>query len=595
MKEIYTNCSLCSLACPLILKGGERQPIFTGEALLTVEWDTRPDSKFGGSLCARGNGIAGLVSHPKRLNYPFVMGERTRIEAAVKEVAKNLEQVKKEFGAKSIGIILGENLTNEEAATAVEFAERVIGSSNVALFAPDDAQLARGYLEYDMSGVKAPSGGPKGKNEAIFVVGDPFTEHPCVAKDLIKRRNAARGNEFIVVSPEVNHTAWFATMHLRCRPGGEAAVAAGIAKGIVSLSGASVPDEVSRFLGGIDWGDVESIGGVKKEEISNAARKIAEAAAVKTYISNIFARIGAPALTTAFAELATRSCAGEWEFNPQFVQQNTFGIYKELAGTSSGASIENILTDDVKGLIVLGVDLFSSYPAQIVENALRSKKFLATTQQFWNQTAERANVVIPAANLIEKSGTVSIAVDEDLVRKDTVAPPGGAISEGEFLTLVASEMGHELTQTEVSRGEAKRSGTCRGIAEEWKDYCSGMSALASAKTILIPWSEAVHVADGAISRHLHWSDITCPEPELMVSREIAKGLNITDGAMVTVSSAAGEVTLRAQTSGKLEGGVVAATIHFPSVRKLFPWNFDKQRGEVVFAPVSVELKVKEAG
>ncbi|RKZ07336.1 hypothetical protein DRQ05_03255, partial [bacterium] len=174
MKEIYTNCSLCSLACPLILKGGERQPIFTGEALLTVEWDTRPDSKFGGSLCARGNGIAGLVSHPKRLNYPFVMGERTRIEAAVKEVAKNLEQVKKEFGAKSIGIILGENLTNEEAATAVEFAERVIGSSNVALFAPDDAQLARGYLEYDMSGVKAPSGGPKGKNEAIFVVGDPF-------------------------------------------------------------------------------------------------------------------------------------------------------------------------------------------------------------------------------------------------------------------------------------------------------------------------------------------------------------------------------------------------------------------------------------
>jgi hypothetical protein len=47
--------------------------------------------------------------------------------------------------------------------------------------------------------------------------------------------------------------------------------------------------------------------------------------------------------------------------------------------------------------------------------------------------------------------------------------------------------------------------------------------------------------------------------------------------------------LPVEATEKLQGGTVAATIHFPSVRKLFPWKLDERRGEVLLAPVPVNL------
>ncbi|MCK4235895.1 MAG: hypothetical protein KAX38_02170, partial [Candidatus Krumholzibacteria bacterium] len=82
MSEIHGNCSFCSLACPLVIKGGERGPIFGGESVLALEWDASEGSKYGGSLCVRGNAVVEFAGHPKRLNYPFVMGERSVFDAA---------------------------------------------------------------------------------------------------------------------------------------------------------------------------------------------------------------------------------------------------------------------------------------------------------------------------------------------------------------------------------------------------------------------------------------------------------------------------------------------------------------------------------
>ena len=80
MSEIRNNCSICSLACPLILSGGGRSPIFTNESVLKLDWDDSEDSKYGGSLCARGAAMVEFISHPDRPNYPFVLGEIRAIE-----------------------------------------------------------------------------------------------------------------------------------------------------------------------------------------------------------------------------------------------------------------------------------------------------------------------------------------------------------------------------------------------------------------------------------------------------------------------------------------------------------------------------------
>jgi anaerobic selenocysteine-containing dehydrogenase len=588
MREIRCNCSICSLACPLVLRGGERSPVFTGEALLSLDWDTAKDSKYGGSLCARGAALVEFVSHPERLVYPLVLGERTVYDAAVAEAAKGLASVRDASGGDAIGVVLGENLTNEEAALAQRFARDALGTSNIALFAPDDVPLQRAWFEFDLSALKPAGAKPAGEKEVFLLVGDSFTEHPCTAKIVAARKYAKRGNEVIVVSPDRNHTAWFANRHLLCRPGGEAAVAAGLLKAAAEKSGASLTPGLGRLVGGLEWIEVERLGGVGRDAIAGAAGAMLAAAKLHTFVSNIFGRFAAPGLVSLLAEAATRICPGESVFEPQFVQQNSYGIYSVVGGDGAGPLLEKMEGASLKGLLILGVDLFCAFPAPQVEKAVRESAFIAATQLFRGQTAERANVVVPAATLVEKRGTVCPRIGEEIFRERTIDPPGGVVSDERFLIDVAAAMGFSL-----SAGPAKlrtaRSGAGDGIAAEWAAYTGAMRGIHAAETVMIPWSEAVHAADGTISRNLHWSRITCPEPLLMVPPAIAEELHVGDGDRVKVSTEAGETVLAVKRTGTLEGRTVAATIHFPSVRRLFPWKRDERHGEIELAPVPVAI------
>lgn len=589
MSETNNYCSLCSLACPLIFKGGKRGPVFSKDSILSLEWDSREESKYGGSLCARGNAAVEFVSHPKRLNYPLVLGERTTIEAAVKETAKNLASIKAESGAEKIGILIGENLTNEEAALALEFARDVIGTSKVELFAPDDTPVFRMWASCDLSGLSSTAEVPGGSRHVFLFAGDSFTEHPCTAKPVLAAKNSGRGNEIIVISPEMSHTAWFAGRHLQCKPGGEAAVMAGLLKAIAEKSENPLTPELKKLVDGIEWNEIERLGGVQHDLIENAAASMLRAANVETYVSNIFGRFAAPGLVSLLAEAVTAICPGESRFEPQFVQQNTWGIYSVLAAGGTKPLLASLEGNELDALIVLGLDIFSAYPAGPIEKALREKKFTVATQLFFGQTASRANVVIPSASLMEKDGTVSPSFDEDIERKGVIDPPGGVITDGQFLTALAAEMGVELKAGSPVERKKKRGGSGEGVVSEWTDFSNTIRELDASDMILIPWSEAVHVADGSLSRNFHWSQVTCPEPRLYVSKETMDELNLAENDLVKVSTEGGEVTLPVEATSRLKGSTVAATIHFPSVRKLFPWKLDERRGEVLLAPVPVNL------
>lgn len=593
MKELKGNCSLCSLACPLVIAGGERGPIFGPDALHSVDWDRSPGSKFGGSLCARGNAAAELLSHPRRINYPFMLGERTSIAAAVRETARSLADVKAAHGAGSIGVLLGENLTIEEAALAARFARETLGTGNIALFAPDDAPLFRAHLARDFSGVKPAGPKPAGDRVVSLVFGDPFSEHPCTAKEILPGRYGTRGSEVIVVSPETNHTAWFSNRHLRCAPGGEAAVAAGLLKAASERAKAELPAGLKQLLDKADWSEIERLGGVSRDALGAAAQSMLGAAKVSVYVSNIFGRFAAPGLVYSFAEALCGLMPGERAFAAQFVQQNTWGVYSALAASGSGDCIRKLADAELRALLILGLDLFSAYPAAPIEKAMREKRFTVTTQMFWNQTAERANIVIPAASLMEKPGTVSPAFGEDLVRTDAPKPIAGCITDGEFLHMLAREMGSDLSAAAPARRTARAAST-DGLSVEWAEYLAGQKDLGGAEVVLIPWSEAVHAADGAASRNFHWSEITCPDAALMVSEELAGALKIAKGDRVDVSTAGGEIVLAAEVTKRLSGKVAAATIHFPAVRKLFPWRLSAA-GEIALGPTAAKLGRQRPG
>ncbi|MBD3178108.1 MAG: molybdopterin-dependent oxidoreductase [Candidatus Latescibacteria bacterium] len=595
MREIKANCSFCSLACPLIFRGGKRGPVFTGEALLSVDWDKSEESEYEGSLCARGNAAASFVSSPDRLNYPFVLGERTDFEAAVKEAASELSSIREKEGSDSIGILLGGDLTEEEASMAVRFAREVLETDNIMMLAPDDTPLLRGWYQSELSSVKPSGPKPEGNRSATLIVGDTFADHPCTARSVLEDRYGGRGNELIVVSPNVTNTAWFATRHIQCNPGGEAAAAVGLLKAAAEKSGADLPGELGKLVNGAGWNEIERLCGVKSDILIEAAETMLGAARVNTYISNLFGRIGAPALAQAAAEALTGICPGDSQFTTQLVQQNTLGVYSALQGVDRKKMLARLVEGKIKGLIILGLDLMSEYPAPAIEKAIREDTFTLATQIFRSTTAERANVVIPAASLSEKKGTVRPGFDREIVRDEgsIINPPGGVYTDAEVLQALSAAMGRELAGEGSTSAAMRRSGQIEWVSGEWSEYSASMKTLDGADIVLIPLSDPVHVGNGSLSSHFSWSRRTSPEPVLVIPAGLARELGISEGEKAVARTEGGSSSFKVKISDRIREGTVGVYIHYPTARKLFPWKLNSERGELELMPVGVTVSAEE--
>jgi len=595
MREIKANCSFCSLACPLIFKGGVRAPVFTAESLMSVDWDRSEGSEYQGSLCARGNAAASFVSSPERLNYPLVLGERTDFAAAVKEAASELSSIKEKEGSGSIGVLLGGNLTAEEACLAGKFAREVLETEKVMLMAPDDVPLFRGWFQSDLSSIKPAGSKPEGNRKATLIIGDTFADHPCTARSVLEDRYGGRGNDLTVVSPNTTNTAWFATRHLQCNPGGEAAAALGLLKAAAEKSGADLPGALKKLIGDTGWNEIERLSGIKSDIIIEAAESMLGAAKVTTYISNLFGRIGAPAMAEVAAEAFTRLCPGDAEFTTQFVQQNSLGVHAALDVTDRKKVLSSLVEGNLKGLVILGLDLMSEYPAPAVEKAIREDTFTLATQMFRGTTAERANVVIPAASLSEKEGTVRPEFGKEIVRdaSSILTPPGGVFTDGEFLEALSSEMGREVKLEEKPSARMERSGNMEWISGEWSDYAAEMKKLDGADIVMIPLSDPVHVGNGAMSRHFSWSRRTSPEPVLVIPPGLSGELGISDGDTARAETEGGRSSFRVKVSGRIGEGTVGVYVHFPEARKLFPWKLNGEMGELNLMPVGVNITAEE--
>jgi anaerobic selenocysteine-containing dehydrogenase len=162
------------------------------------------------------------------------------------------------------------------------------------------------------------------------------------------------------------------------------------------------------------------------------------------------------------------------------------------------------------------------------------------------------------------------------------------VTAEKFLSMLAKEMGAELKAPAKPARRTDRSTAADGMAQEWAAYAAAMKELGAAETVLIPWSEAVHAADGSLSRNFHWSQITCPDAKLFVSEETAGKLKLKRGDHVEVSTAGSEIVLPVEITKKLPAKAAGATIHFPAVRKLFPWKLDRD-GEIALGPVPARL------
>jgi len=126
VKEVDSVCSYCGVGCNLTLNVRNNE---------IIRVTSKPDTWNEGWLCVKGRFGYGYVNSPDRLTKPLIKKNGTFEEVswdyALDYISSKLKDIKKEFGADSIGGLSSARCTNEENYLFQKFIRSAIGTNNV--------------------------------------------------------------------------------------------------------------------------------------------------------------------------------------------------------------------------------------------------------------------------------------------------------------------------------------------------------------------------------------------------------------------------------------------------------------------------------
>jgi len=422
MNHVSTVCAHCADGCKVTL--GVRS---TSEGSSIVRADNRDKSGVNNDfLCAKGRFGFDFVDSSDRLTQPLIRNASGHLEPAtwehaIRRAASKLKEIRETRGGASIGVIGSNRTTNEENYLLQKFARTVLGTNNI------DHERSADYASF----ARALSGHPgktAGLREiasacAILLVGsNPTDEHPLLAWLLRTDVRLNRARLYIA-----NHEP----IKLERQ-----------AKAVQGLP----PNGYKDLTAILDRGETELAKGIKDEvslvvifgsEIRGAAIDDLIAWGLKR--GNIkFACLGDHSNSRGAADMGLMP-----DLLPGYAPVTAPGAFAEYANlpNATGRSLPQMLEAATAGqfgaLIVVGANPVPR--AKLSPTALQ-KIFLVVQDLFLTETAALADVVLPAASLYEKSGTVTSTFgDIQLVRKAADRP--GVKPDSEILVRLAEAMG----------------------------------------------------------------------------------------------------------------------------------------------------------
>lgn len=256
--------------------------------------------------------------------------------------------------------------------------------------------------------------------------------------------------------------------------------------------------------------------------------------------------------------------------------------------TQAGLSVDEMLEAATEGklrvLYVMKSDPATECPGG--KEALEKLDFLVVQDLFLTETAQLADVVLPAASFAETEGTFTNLTGRMQRVRKALRPPGEAKPDDQIVVELIKTMGGDLRYAKAAEVMAE-------VAKLEPVYESKTSDLKPVEYELPTGDESYPLAlvtgrllyDGDI--RLAQSDVMrqlVPEPFVEINPADAEPLGIADGAVVTVASPSGELRLRARVTKDIRPGCVFVPRGFPeaSVNTLL----DKKRAVTWVSVVS---------
>ncbi len=497
-KDLYkvrTTCPYCGVGCQLDLNIGKATG---GIVRVTSEAGCPPND---GNTCVKGRFGMDFVGKQDRLTTPLIKVKGTFREASWDEAldlaTARFSEIKERYGSDALAGLSSAKATNEDNFVMQKFTRAVFKTNNVdhcarLCHASTVAGLARAFG----SGAMTNSIEEIRRAPVIFVIGSNTTEcHPVIG--ILIRQAVESGNtRLIVADPRRISLSSIADTYLQHRPGTDVALVNGMMKVILEEGLVSTQfieertEDFAAFRKALsEWSPevAAKTTGVPVEDIRRAARLYATAdSASIVYSMGITQHTTGTDNVLSLANLAMltgnvgKECSG---VNPLRGQNNVQGAcdlgalpnvysgyqrvddqairekfekaWKTELSDKPGLTVVEIINaaaeKKVRGLYIMGENpLLSDPDINHVREALEKLDFLVVQDIFLSETAQLADIVLPATSFAEKDGTFTNTERRVQRVRKALQPPGEAREDWRILCEMASRMGYPMSYADAS-------------------------------------------------------------------------------------------------------------------------------------------------
>ncbi|MFB6309922.1 MAG: formate dehydrogenase subunit alpha [Salinirussus sp.] len=645
-----TTCGYCAVGCRFDLYSD-------GEEILAARPTADEDAPVNGiSTCVKGKFGYNFVNSDDRLTAPLVRDENGEFrqaswEEALDRVAEGLGEIKEEFGGEALALIASSKATNEENYLMGKFARQVLGTNSVdncnrLCHSSTVAGLARTY-GYGAASVSVED---LEQTDCYLLTGSNTTEaHPVIATRI--KQNVRDGADLLVFDPREIQIAEYATQYSRIEPGYDAVWINGITRYLIEHDLYDENFVAERTTGFEDVAQavkeftperVEEVAGVPHEEIAAAAETIA---AADTCVfgwtlgltehshgtENVIAMANLAAITGNLGKPGTGVSPFRGQNNVQGgggdmgpLPDNLPG-YQDLADDEIRAKFEDAWdcdiapeygyyttqmflqadADNIRGMYVIGENAALSEPGiSHAERVLKELDFLVVQDLFVTETAEYADVVLPACSFVEKTGTFTNTDRRVQMVKRVMPPKGDSQPDWRILQQLARRMGREwnyestaeimeevnsltplyggITHERIEEEggiqwpcwDEDHPGTTRLYADEFNtpDGKANLEGIGYSEPAELPDEEyPLSLTTGRVLYQYHTGTMTHRESGIMqytpsdfleIHPETAAEYGIESGDPVRVESRRGAITVPAQVTDRVGPDTVFAPMHF---------------------------------
>ncbi|MFQ5381376.1 MAG: formate dehydrogenase subunit alpha, partial [Dehalococcoidia bacterium] len=570
-------------------------------------------------------------------------------DEALDLAARRLRQIKEEHGSGALAGFGSAKCSNEEAYLFQKFVRAGFGTNNVdhctrLCHASSVAALLEGI---GSGAVTTTYGDVVNADVAIVVGSNAAANHPVAASFFKQARK--QGTTLIVVDPREGSVADHADIYCRIRPGTDVAFFNGVMNVVVSeglVDEKFVAERTSNFealretLLKYPPEFAARICGVDADTIRRVGRTWGSADA-----GIVFWGMGISQHTTGTdnARCLIAMCAITGNvghegsgLHPLRGQNNVQGAsdaglipmvypdYQSVADADvrarfeaawgrpldpeAGLTVTEIIAaareGTIKGMYMVGENPFLSDPnVNKVREGLAALDFLVVQDIFLTETAEFADVILPATSALEKSGTYTNTDRRVQVGRPAMRPPGRARPDLEIICDLATRFGLPMeyeSAEAVFKEMVPLMPAYSGLSHQAVDgpgklyplddeHPEGRAVLfgdafatddGRARLVATEWLPADELPDdeyplilttGRILQHWHTGSMTrrsfaldsiAPEAEVSIHPADADRLGVEDGAFVRVSSRRGEIRIRARLTDREGEGACFIPFHF---------------------------------